>query len=362
MTISQAASVGASAAIILFGAGCSSEMPAEADPIIRFSLDSLPIHRLQGHPLEADSLGLPAALMVGQEYVLVGDVGGGSPLIVFDRQSGEVVASGGRFGQAPGELGGLRDIIPVAGQDAAWIFDFRGRSMQYVDIDRYVLTRTLPDKRLLLNTGPGDPHSPVWAPDSTIICSGTYGSARFSVFAADGTFLRKAGPPPPGADEQSLQVRHQVYSAVLRSRPNGKWIAAAFDRSDRLEIYEGTDLRHIVRGPDLIEPAFTARTNPDGVERPDYSDEYRHGYESISVNDQTIFGLYSGKSLAESPTGEDAGSYVLAFAWDGQPLAALHVGEAPQRIAVSEDGSDLYVAFWLPSPQIKRYSLPDLTE
>ena len=330
--------------------------------MVQFTLDALPIHRLEGQALESDSLGLPVALMVGQNHVLVGDVGGGSPLLAFDRHSGTLVASGGRFGQAPGELGGLRDIIPATGLDAAWIFDFRGRSMQYLSIDTFALTGELPERRLLLNTGPGDPYSPVWAADSTIVSSGTSGPARFSVFAADGTFLRTAGPPPPGGNEHSMQVRHRVYNAVLRSRPNGEWIAAAFERSDRLEIYQGTDLRHIVRGPDFFEPGFTARTYPDGVERPDFSDDYRYGYEGVSVNDQIIFGLYSGKSLTESPTGEDSGSYVLAFTWDGRPLAVLHVGEAPQRLAVSEDGRDLYVAYWLPGPQIKRYSLPDLME
>ncbi len=338
---------------------CSSTSPGEADGTVRFTADTLATYQLQGQALGADSLGLPWAMVAGPNYVLVGDAGGGSPLIVYDRRQGAVVASGGKFGQAPGELGGLRDIVPIHGQDAAWVFDFAGRSIQYVNIDSFVSAGTLPDRRVSLSAGPGDPYSPVWAGDSRIISSGTYGAARFAVFAADGTLLRTAGPSPPGDAETSLQVRHMVYSAVLRSRPGGELIAAAFDRTDRLEIYQGTELRHVVRGPDFFEPAFVARTYADGVQRPDYSDEYRYGYEDITVTDRIILALYSGKTLAESPTGEDAGSFIIAFDWDGQPLAVLRVGEAPQRIAVSEDGRDLYVAFWLPGPLISRYTLPD---
>ncbi|MCY3613643.1 MAG: hypothetical protein OXH03_00960, partial [Bacteroidetes bacterium] len=50
----------------------------------------------------------------------------------------------------------------------------------------------------------------------------------------------------------------------------------------------------------------------------------------------------------------------IVFTWDGQPIVVLQVGNGPQRIAVSEDGRDLYVAYWLPTPLIKRYSMPDL--
>lgn len=358
---SQASRVSLLSLALILGAGCSSVMPGEADPTVRFTADTLATHQLSGQALKAaDSLGLPYALIVGLNYVLVGDVGGGSPLIVFDRQLGGLVASGGRFGQAPRELGGLRDIIPVPGRNAGWVFDFAGRSIQYVDIDSFVLTRTLPDRRLLLNEGPGDPYSPVWTSDSTIVSSGTYGSNRFAIFAADGAFLHTAGPAPACDDEIPLQVCQRVYSVVLRSSPSGKRIAAAYDKSDRLDIYEGTELRHVVRGPGFFEPVFTVRTYSDGVARPDYSDEYRYGYEDLTVTDQLILALYSGKTLTESPTGEDAGSYIIAFTWDGQPLAVLDVGEAPQRIAVSEEGRVLYVAFWIPSPLIMRYQLPDL--
>ena len=114
---------------------------------------------------------------------------------------------------------------------------------------------------------------------------------------------------------------------------------------------------------DLIffEPDFTVRVSANGNVWPDYSeDEYRYGYEDITVTDRLIFALYSGKTLTESPTGEDNGSYIIVFTWDGQPILVLQVGNGPQRIAVSEDGRDLYVAFWLPTPLVKRYSMPDL--
>ena len=359
-TPSCAARLGSIVALFILGAGCSSEWLGEADSIVRFTADTLASFELQGREFEAaDSLAIPYALIVRQNYVLVGDVGGGSPLIVFDRLQGGFVASGGRFGQAPGELTGLRDIIPVAEQGAGWVFDFAGRSIQYVDVESFVLTRTLPDRRVLLNEGPGDPYSPVWISDSTIISSGTYGSERFAVFSASGTFLHTAGPAPPGDEMLPQQVRHRVYSVVLRSNPSDQRIAAVYDRSDRLDIFEGTELQHVVRGPDFFEPLFTVRTYPSGVVRPDYSDEYRYGYEDLTVTDRTIFALYSGKTLTESPTGEDSGSHIITFSWDGQPLAVLHVGDAPQRIAVSEDGRDLYVAYWLPSPLIKRFQVPE---
>ena len=350
------------AVILTVAAACSSQLPGETIPTVRFSADTLAAIQLQSQALETgDSLGLPYALIVGQNYVLVADVMGELILNIFDRQHGRWVASGGKFGEGPREFGGLRDIIRIPGRDAVWVFDFAGRSIQFVDMDSLVLTGSLSDRRVLLNGGPGDPYSPVWTADSTIVSSGTYGSNHFAVFAADGSFLDTAGPAPPGDEEISPLVRRRVYSSVLRASPNGKRIVAAYDKSDRLEIYEGTALRHVVRGPDFFEPAFEVQVRADGSVRPDYpEDEYRYGYEDITVTDRLIFALYSGKSLTESPTGEDSGSYIIVFTWDGKPIAVLKVGDGPQRIAVSEDGRDLYVAFWLPIPLIKRYSMPAL--
>ena len=343
-------------------AACSSQLPGETNLALRFTADTLAAIQLQGQALETgDSLGMPYALIVGQNYVLVADVMGEPILNIFDRQHGGWVASGGKFGEGPREFGGLRDIIRIPGRDAAWVFDFAGRSIQFVDMDSLVLNRSLSDRRLLLDGGPGDPYSPVWTADSTIVSSGTYGSNHFAVFAADGSFLNTAGPAPPGDEEMSPLIRRRVYSSVLRASPNGKKIVAAYDRSDRLEIYEGTELRHVVRGPDFFEPAFTVRVSANGYVWPDYSeDEYRYGYEDVTVTDHLIFALYSGKTLTESPTGEDNGSYIIVFTWDGQPILVLQVGNGPQRIAVSEDGRDLYVAYWLPTPLIKRYSMTDL--
>ena len=180
-----------------------------------------------------------------------------------------------------------------------------------------------------------------------------------SIHSAAGAFFAFRGANPPGPEDVPIPVLQHVYIALLKTNVDGSRIVAAFKHTDCIEIYESTSLARIVRGPVFEEPLYKVHYGDGGTSWMSLNNESRYGYADVAVTNSLIFGLYSGLTRTEWPTGV-IDHRIAVFNWDGMPLAKLMLPSMVDFISVSPDGRDLYTITLVPVPTILHYSLPAL--
>ncbi len=164
----------------------------ESSGTIYFYADSLTTYDLEGTILaRSDSLGMPVLIATGQDRIYVGDTKASKSLLVFDRGTGNFIASHGPPGSGPREIGYLWAMDFKPGADGGWLFDFQSRKMLFFD------GASLTGKSIDLKDT-GLPMGPVWVKGDSIASVGMYTAGRLALHGPDGSFGRFIGPDPPG--------------------------------------------------------------------------------------------------------------------------------------------------------------------
>ena len=343
---------------LLFGAGCSPSVVSDVEPTIRFSTDSLATYFLEGTVIPgSDSLGDPHDMAVAGGYLLFADDFTTHPIQIIDMVTGEWVAAAGGPGEGPGE-GDVSSLDMSEGGSSGWAYQLQSRSMVSINVDSLIATSVLSGRSVHLDGG-GVPLSPVKIGDN-FFGSGIYQSGRLAVYAAgDGSFQRMVGPAPPGPSATPPAVRHQAYQSWASTNASRQKLALAFRATDRLEIYDGEQLEHLVRGPDFFEPIYEVAMVGDPP-TPSMAQplDMRFGFMDIATTDRFIFALYSGRTFSEVPGYANYGQQVIVFTWTGQPVAVLDFDGESYAIEVSPEENELFAAFDTPTTIIVRYALP----
>ena len=331
-------------------------------PHVAFSVDTLAVYKLEGRSLvDPGVLATPHDIAVGTQYILVGDKKASHPLLVFDRVSGSLVKSASAIGRGPGEISGDSDFDFKSGQDEGWLLDATNQSLIYVHWDSLVATG-LPSNRKIRLDADGFVFNATWAEPDSVIGWGVFRHGGIAVFDARGAFhhSHSIGGDPPGEDDVSMPVRNHAWRKTLRASPDDRHFVAAYYNTDRLDLYEGSILKKVVRGPEFFDPIYKADEISDGFQVLALLPENRNGYVDVSVTDALVFALYSGKKRVDTSRGEERSSYILVFDWTGQPVGQLIVPGSPFTMAVSADNRDLYATYLSPVPQIIHFPLPEV--
>ena len=339
--------------------GCIFSSSSPPSPLlVEFSTDTLLTHDLKGEMfIGSDSLGNPTDIAVGEKFVFIGDPQAAHSVAIFDNESGDFVTQTGVKGEGAREISFLRSMNFKPGSDAGWIYD--------PPMTAKYLENTAITSRSLQLTGGGFPIDPVWVAGDTIISSGLYESGRLGLYAPNGEFVRTLGPLPEGDPDIPLSVLQYAYEAILKTNSTGTRIVAASLNTDRIEIFDTSRMLHLVRGPGFHEPLFSvvAPAFDGGEPRTYIESETTQGYVSVTVTDQFIFALYSGRTRAwvrsqgyYSPPGRT----VVVFTWTGTPVGLLELQDGAVNIGVARDGQYIYAIYRRPLPMVLRYEVPVL--
>ncbi len=341
--------------------GCfGNQTRSEPDPfLVQFSTDTLLTYDLAGElHVHSDSLGNPTDLAVGDKFIFVGDPISDRPITAFDRDSGEFVAYVVNKGKGPLEIPSLWSMDFKPGTDSGWIYSYP-RIMKFLD------ALSITDKMVRLSDG-GAPMSPVWIEDEKKIAStGGYESGRVGLYMSTGEFAGTMGPDPPGEPDIPMVVRQHAYEAILKTNSDGTRIVVASKNTDRIEIFDASEMLHLVRGPRLHEPVFSFSIDSNGDPRMMVENETIQSYISVAVTDHMIYALYSGRSrgwVRSQGYFSPPAKTVIAFTWSGHPIGVLEIEDGAMSIGVSSDGQFLYAIYRRPIPMVMRYELPSLRE
>lgn len=331
---------------------------ADAGPPDLDHADLAPIG-LAGEVLNRDdALGLPAALAIVGDHLVVVDRGGGTPLHTVDRRTGELV-SFGREGEGPGEFEGIWNLDADPGRSGFWVWDLALQRLTLVVLAGPRPAGPLRDSRAVRLRSPAPLVTGVARlTDDSWLATGLFTEGRLGEFDLEGRFRGTRGAIPVTETDVPTQVLQQAYYGPIEARPDRRRVAVGALQAGHLEIFDLTEGAIVrARVPFEFEPRFSIDEGSQGPVMAT-GDDVRYGYVDLSATPTRLYALFSGRTPAGHPERPTFGEYVHVFDWEGVFHGALRLEEAAIALAVDEREGTLYAVSHDPAPAIWRYALP----
>jgi len=183
---------------------------------------------------------------------------------------------------------------------------------------------------------------------------------RYAISNQEFEIIDYQHPYPFEADfkDVSYQTLAMAYQGLLRVSPDGTHLVSAALDAGCVEIFN-------VQGRTLLPVKFIHLTAPQFVPGEGnmlaalMKKENQAGFLDVNVSPQSVFLLYSGKSLEQTPLANTAASTVLVYSWAGEPKYKITLDRDVTCLAVSTDERFLYAFEHGKEPFLLVYELPD---
>lgn len=291
------------------------------------------------------------------EYLVVLDEYSETVVHLVRRADGTLLGSFGTRGEGPGEFEGPWRIFTDSAEPGScfWIYDFDLRRLTPGCVEEDSVR--FEPVRIVDLSGGELVYSARPVADSLVLGLGFYPRGRFGVYDRTGTLVEIRGQAPPGDGDVSTRVRQHAYQSFLALRPEGQRLVVASLYAGRIELY-GIDgsLHHLAETPERFTPRYKVAAGERG---PAFvpTGELRHGYIDVAATDSLIYGLFSGRELAETGRPE-FGTELHVFDWNGQLVRTVSLAGEHPAIALGPRGRRLYAPVWDPTPGVVVYELP----
>jgi hypothetical protein len=303
---------------------------------------------------DGDGLGIPQRLLATESHLVVSDRGAVQRLHVFDRATGDRLASFGPDGRGPGEFTHAPEISTVAGEEDL-LYAYDGNTVRITRLglpagtivdfgDRSVLP--LPTDVTVYGLAMLEEHHAVGL--------GLFRAARLGFFdLADGS-ARHAGPLP-SEDPLPFHVVQMAHLGFLAVHPTGDRIAVLSRQGSRVEIYDARGETLVVtEGPHPFPVDYEIDRAGHLIRGP----RNRNGYQGAAASADRLFALFSGRAEAHFP-GESgrAAEFVHVFDWEGGLERVYRLDREVRAIALDPTGTMLYAVTHAPEPALLRFPL-----
>lgn len=278
-------------------------------------------------------------------------------ILIFDLNTRDFLTAIGKTGQGPGEFLGLKKI--EVNDKGIWAFDVTLRTLTRFDLNK-VLSEKCQDPDLREEVNPGITNLALLN-DSLFVASYYVASKRFSVNTfGSGEPLKVFGDYPPldniyGLD--SIRFKYGVVANLLQSKMlyNAKHDAIVlsyfFTALIQIIDMERGIVEHSLYGPDKTFPPEYEMTG-DG--RSVLAGNAKEGYLDISLTDNYIYALYSGKTDHLDITSNQ----IFQFDWNGKPIRKFIVDHNLIAFVVDEKDEKIYGIDFSDNPLIE-FELPE---
>lgn len=242
-------------------------------------------------------------------------------------------------GELKGQCLSVAGILPID-KTKFWLYDITLGKLLKIDIIK-ALSDTVywGDEEIILTDSTKNVKSPYIIGDGVFsACTYTRDDCRFITFNKNSTILGTHGRLPsrnskwPDENKVSkFNILASIYTANIVKHPTSDIIVAAYNKTDRIEIYKKGTLKKVLRGPDQFDPAirFTKEANEIvAVE----TEKTRFSYTSICASNSFFYCLYSGTDRYNTCTKK-----ILVFDWDGNPVKTLEFDRPICYFTVSEN-------------------------
>lgn len=205
----------------------------------------------------------------------------------------------------------------------------------------------------------GQQHLQAVKAGSFIIATGLYEQGRYLLYSpengtADYQLSYPAHPVYPSIQEKTKSVLYA--SSVLKVRPDNQAFVCADLCSGNIEFCRIVGERieqtksHCFHHPKVY---INEKKNPDVS----YSRDNKMGFTDISVSDDRVFAIYSGKTYRETGSRTQQCRKLMVFDWEGNLLNTFDLDSPLVNISYDKGENTIYGLAYKPEPVLVKLVL-----
>ena len=191
--------------------------------------------------------------------------------------------------------------------------------------------------------------------ENQYVASGMYEDYRLVILNEQGHFKKGYGKcPSRDSREEKISgiLRSEVYQGRMAVSSSGKRLVHALLRADIISFYEVKtegDLSLITEYTNSY-PEYSYDTGAMGFSAPIYNID-------VSVTDQYVYILYSGRNFKESKDKAFLGNRIDVYDWEGRLVRKLHLDVDIKAMCITDDNKKIYAIAYLPDPVLVAFTL-----
>jgi hypothetical protein len=270
--------------------------------------------------------------------LVISDSKSDKPLYLLNIKNMQYLKSIGERGKGPGEFIGLYSVCQF--KNKIWAYDLTLGKLVSFDLDSVLDSNSnykFTDE-IILKDKARRSYSPVWLNDNLLVSPTMSDSDYRLLFSNNNGNLEKERfkmiPSPPNGVPNN--IHNQAYHGVMKKHPTDEKLVIVDRYSDLIELYNLQDSTSIhLKTHGDYEPSYVV-DDSGGFLRMAQNDDMRFGYIDVSVTQNMIFTIFSGKTRQESSVAY-AGNTVILFDWKGNYLSSFITEENALAIQAMND-------------------------
>jgi hypothetical protein len=303
--------------------------------------------------------GFFSTLAVVDTFLLCTDYRLPTVLHVFSTTSYALLGNMVTRGDQKGQVLSIANILPASQKNNCWLYDITSGKLLRLDISKAIRDSAYRgEEEIILNEATKRAKSPCRINDSLFAaCSYTTDQYRFFTFNSQSTIINKTGNLParhedwPDENKESkFNILASIYTANMVKHPEKDLFMVAYNKTDRLELYEKGALKKVTRGPDVFDPVITFGKE-ENIITVNETEETLYSYTSLCATSKYVYALYSGKGDYNT-----CSKKLLVFDWEGNPVKTIETDKsicfftvretvaATMLYAVEADTGNLYTS------------------
>lgn len=306
--------------------------------------------------LSSDLLIQPSTIAITDSFIIIGDRNL-SALQIYSLPEIKYVATIGERGQGPGEFITLWSLNKDYSQsNNLWVYDPSLRRLTNISLEDATYHSIITLKM-------GTPYNPVVVNDTLIISPGlSLTDGRFGAYDKSGDLLESIGDIP-GDHENSvpIPIHLQAYQGVFRVKPDYSMLAMSLRYADRIDIFKpnGNNITTII-GPIESTPIYEVVSVDETPVMQMNQEKTRFGYIDITVTNNYIYALFSGRLNKDHPGKANFGNNIHIYDWDGNFVQQFMLNDDVLKIVVDKSNQNLYAIREYPEQAILHYDISGL--
>jgi len=281
---------------------------------------------LNGININIDSLYYPGLMSRIDSILVLQDFKTKKPFHFINLNNHKYLKSFGTRGKGPGEFIGLNTINSF--DKKLWAYDITLSKYVSFDLDsilKFGRSKYRYSEEIIFTNDARKNYCPLFIND-TLLSSLTFSNSKHRILLsnkADGQVSNELFDMIEPVEKTTPQRLHnESYHGVMEKHPLKNLLFIGSRYADLIEIYNLNSNKGIrIKTHDNFTPEFRI-DNSQGFPSIVYNGQWKHGYLDISVTENVVFTLFSGRTTGDYANRNSLGNTVLLYDWDGNYIAS----------------------------------------
>jgi TolB-like 6-blade propeller-like len=339
----------------------SNDTKTENYRVITFSDEEVPNRIfLRGRKFSFEEIFQPENILyLDDGLLIIGDRYEKSMIHLIDIGSHRYVRKYGKFGEGPGEIVSVSDLLPGHAPGSFWVYSARGKQLSEFNVRD---TSALAVHQIRQEGDFFLAAEMAWSSDSTVMTTRTDGNEKLVEFSLDGKVINTYGSwrGMIGNEKTPSSIISSLHQGnLVSSRDKSVFLKTCVQR-DLLEIFnKKTNETISIRGPENKMPKFTIDYSA-GYPMPVVGKNFQLFYGNGFLGREFAYCLYSGQFTETLAKLGDYNKKIYVFNLQGIIQAVLELDHSLYNFTIDEEHKRIYGVTYDRDPNIVEFDLPKI--